>query len=97
MNITLAMFEQSKTLLGIDQLSESDQEALFNAFGQTIFQNTLLQFLHTQSEWEQTSFEAWIEAHVAESDMLAQLLLLYPDFGKILTQEILLVAETAKI
>ena len=94
MHIHSSVLKQAQAALGIDVLSDSDKEALFNQFGQTIIENTLLQFLASQSEWEQNSFESWMLAHAGDSDMFSQLLLLYPDFGKILTAEILLLKQT---
>jgi hypothetical protein len=79
----------AQTQLGLDRLSPNDAEAIINRLGYDVVTQALVHFMSMLGEWEQASFEAWIEAHQDESDMLEQLLLLYPQFGKILTEEIL--------
>ncbi|MBY0538043.1 hypothetical protein K2P47_01440 [Patescibacteria group bacterium] len=87
--ITSQHIQAAQTKLGLDTLSPSDAEAILNRFGYDIVVATMTEFMTSLGEWEQNSFESWIEAHQAEPDMLEQLMLLYPQFGKILTEEIL--------
>lgn len=96
MEITHVMQEDIVNLLGLADVPVHEQEAVFADFGKSIIEAALLQFLASQTEWEQQSFEAWINEHTGRADMLEQLVILYPTFGKILTEEIMLVKENFK-
>lgn len=87
--ITLQQIQAAQTKLGFDAMDPKDVEAVLNRFGYDIVVATMTEFMTSLGEWEQVSFESWIEAHHHEPDMLEQLMLLYPQFGKILTEEIL--------
>lgn len=87
--ITPQQIRAAQSKLGLDQLNTADAEAVLNRFGYDIVVATMTEFMLSLGEWEQNSFESWIEAHQHESNMLEQLMLLYPQFGKILTEEIL--------
>lgn len=87
--ITPQQLQAAQTKLGFDSMDPKDAEAILNRFGYDIVVATMTEFMTSLGEWEQNSFEAWIDAHQHEPDMLEQLMLLYPQFGKILTEEIL--------
>ncbi len=87
--ITLQQIQSAQATLGLDTLDPKEVEAILNRFGYDIVVATMTEFITSLGEWEQTSFESWIEAHQDEPDMLEQLMLLYPQFGKILVDEIL--------
>ena len=87
--ITPQQIQAAQTKLGLDQMNHHDAEAILNRFGYDIVVETMTQFMTALGDWEQASFEGWIEKHQNEPDMLEQLVLLYPQFGKILTEEIL--------
>lgn len=93
MVITTAMQENMLKVLGLDTLPKEEQEQVFLELGAPLIESALLQFLTSQGEWEQQSFEAWIDDHKGDDDMLEQLVTGYPAFGKILTEEILLLKE----
>jgi hypothetical protein len=79
--------------LGLEVITKAEQEVVLSNLGSAVVETALLQFLSAQGEWEQQSFEAWVEAHAGEPDMLEQMILLHPTFGKILTEEILQLKE----
>lgn len=87
--ITPQQIQAAQATLGLDTLDPKDVEAILERFGYDIVVPTMTEFMTSLGEWEQNSFEAWIEAHQDESNMLEQLMLLYPQFGKILIEEIL--------
>ncbi len=88
--------QQITQALHIDELHPVEQEALYQKVGNEVLENTLLRYLATLTEWEQCSFEQWLTAHATHADMMSELLLLYPDFGKIFSEEILLLREPTK-
>ena len=94
MNIDKAFFEKIKTGLGLNTVSPELSQAILNRFGNDILTNVVQKFLETQGEWEQGAFESWIEAHQNDADMLEQLMILYPDFGRTLVSEILIFQST---
>ena len=96
MHITSTMMKEIEQILAIDNLSPHEKETLYTKVGNNVLENTLLRYLASLTEWEQSSFEQWITAHAAHADMMSELLLLYPDFGKIFSEEILLLGEPKK-
>ncbi|MES2749313.1 MAG: hypothetical protein V4606_02890 [Patescibacteria group bacterium] len=96
MHITPTMMQEISQVLQIDTLSEAEQNALNERVGNEVLENTLLLYLNGLNEWEQSSFQQWITAHAGDADMMADLLLLYPDFGKILSQQIILLAQKSQ-
>lgn len=87
------MMNDLAQVLHLDGLTPIELKAVYEKVGSEVLENTLLQFLAGLTEWEQSSFEQWIEAHAHKADMMSQLLLLYPDFGKIFSQEIAILSE----
>lgn len=87
--ITPQQIQAAQVTLGLDTLDPKVVEVILERFGYDIVVSTMTEFMTSLGEWEQNSFESWIEAHQNEPDMFEQLMLLYPQFGKILTEEIL--------
>lgn len=87
--ITPQQIQDAHTTLGLDQPQSEEVQAILNRFGYDVVVNAMTEFMSGLGEWEQTSFESWLDTHQHEPDMLSQLMLLYPQFGKILVEEIL--------
>lgn len=96
MHITPTMMQEIEQVFAIDNLSPHEKNTLYIKVGNEVLENTLLRYLASLTEWEQSSFEKWITAHAAHADMMSKLLLLYPDFGKIFSEEILILSEPTK-
>ena len=96
MHITPILMQELEKALAIDGLSHEEKNTLYAQVGNEVLENTLLRYLASLTEWEQSSFEQWITAHATEVDCMSELLLLYPDFGKIFSEEILLLDEQPK-
>jgi hypothetical protein len=86
---TPQQIQSAQTSLGMNQAASAEVEAILQRFGYDIVVATMTEFMTSLGEWEQASFEGWLEAHQGEPNMLEQLMILYPQFGKILTEEIL--------
>ena len=95
MHITPTMMQEMERELHIDGLSQEEKEILYEKLGNEILENTLLRYLSTLTEWEQSSFEQWVTAHATDTDVMSELLLLYPEFGKIFSEEILLLSTNS--
>jgi hypothetical protein len=95
--ITPQQIQAAQATLGLDTLDQKDSEAILQRFGYDIVVAIMTEFMISLGEWEQNSFESWIEAHQDESDMLEQLMLLYPQFGKILIDEILKLKNISEV
>lgn len=87
--ITQQQIQDANITLGLNQSQSDEIQAILNRFGYDVVVQTMTEFMTGLGEWEQVSFESWLEAHQHEPDMLPQLMLLYPQFGKILVEEIL--------
>ncbi len=89
MNITTPTLSQLKKSLGLTDIVDAEIESLLETSAETVFETAMLRFLSTLSEWEQESFETWIELHGGDSGVFTELVTLYPNFSKHLTEEIL--------
>ncbi len=96
MHITSTMMQEIEQVLAIENLSPHEKERLYTKVGNEVLQNTLLRYLASLTEWEQSSLEQWVASHATHPNMMSELLLLYPDFGKIFSEEILLLGEPPK-
>ncbi len=96
MQITTTMMQEIEKALAIENLTQSEKEVLYTSVGNEVLENTLLRYLANLTEWEQSSFEQWLTTHASNTNIMSELLLLYPDFGKIFSEEILLLAEPTK-
>ncbi len=90
MHISNEMFLKASKVLGLDEMSDVEREVFISTLGNTILENALLKFLASQGEWEQESFGEWVKNHAANTNMLEELVMLYPSFGVILSEEIML-------
>jgi hypothetical protein len=72
--ITPQQIQAAQSKLGLDTLNPKDAEAVLNRFGYDVIVATMTEFMTSLGEWEQNSFESWIEAHQNEPDMLEQLM-----------------------
>jgi len=87
--ITPQQIQNAQTSLGMNQPELPEMEAILERFGYDIVVARWQNSWPHCGEWEQASFEGWLEKHQGEPNMLEQLMVLYPQFGKILTEEIL--------
>jgi len=91
--ITKQQLDLAKTTLGLNTLEGGESDSIINKLGHDILEIAVGKFLEQHGEWEQTSFENWIETNKKNPNMLEELIVLYPEFGKILTEEILMLKE----
>ena len=96
MHITPTMMQGIENVLAIEDLSPHEKDVLYTKVGNEVLENALLRYLANLTEWEQSSFEQWLTTHATHPDMMSELLLLYPEFGKILSEEILLLSENPR-
>lgn len=82
------------SVLGIDSLNTVEKNQVMSALGESVLENALLRFSLTLDEWSQSSFEQWVEKHADSKDLIEQAVTLYPVFGNILTEEILLIKNS---
>lgn len=61
--------------------------------GALVFESALMQYLALADENETAKFESYIEAHAADDDFLENLCTVYPDFGKIILDEMAILNE----
>ncbi len=96
MHITPTLIQELEKVLVIDGLSSDEKDTLYAHVGHEVLENTLLRYLASLTEWEQSSFEQWIAAHATEANLMSELLVLYPDFGKIFSEEIIMLGKQLK-
>lgn len=81
-------------VLGISDLSDSEKALVIKTLGESVLENSLLRFVLTLDDWAQESFEQWVKAHAEDTDLIEQVVTLYPGFASILIEEILLVKDS---
>jgi hypothetical protein len=74
-----------------DDILEEEQYA--EEVGSVAFESALMKFLATQTEEAILAFNAFIESYVEKETFLEDLCLAYPEFEKILQEEMLLLQK----
>ena len=90
------MMQELSQVLQLEGLSAEEQDEMYTIIGNEVLDNTLLRYLALLNEWEQSSFEQWMTTHANHPNLMSELLLLYPDFGKIFSEEIILLSQQTK-
>lgn len=71
----------------------TEEETYAEELGTIVFQSALMQYLVSEDEAQATAFNAFIEAHVETDSFLEDLCNEYPEFEKLLRQEMLLLQK----
>lgn len=66
-----------------------EEETYAEELGTIVFQSALMQYLVSEEEVKVTAFNAFIEAHVMTDSFLEDLCNEYPEFEKLLREEML--------
>ena len=71
----------------------TEEEIYAEELGTIVFQSALMQFLVSEEESQTSAFSAFIEAHVNTDSFLEDLCNEYPEFEKLLREEMLLLQK----
>lgn len=89
MNTFAPSVQKLITVINSNNLTSEDLQKIYQVIGDSILGEVLTKYLATLGEWEQSSFVEWVERNSRNDMFMSELLTRYPDFGKILTEEIL--------
>ena len=71
----------------------TEEEIYAEELGTIVFQSALMQFLVSEEESQNSAFNAFIETHVNTDSFLEDLCNEYPEFEKLLREEMLLLQK----
>ena len=71
----------------------NEEEIYAEELGTIVFQSALMKYLVTQDESKATTFNTFIEAYIGTETFLEDLCNEYPEFEKILREEMLLLQK----
>jgi hypothetical protein len=71
----------------------TEEETYAEELGTIVFQSALMQFLVSEEDSQTEAFNAFIEAHVETDSFLEDLCNEYPEFEKMLREEMLLLQK----
>ena len=71
----------------------TEEEIYAEELGTIVFQSALMQFLVAEEESQTSAFNSFIEAHVNTDSFLEDLCNEYPEFEKLLREEMLLLQK----
>jgi hypothetical protein len=91
--IAQQMIGQTEGTLDVEQYTPEEKEALLATLGSQIIETAVARYISDKDELTQTTFISWFEEHASEADVLEQAIVLYPDFLKILDEEIVAARE----
>ncbi len=76
-----------------DDSATAEEETYAEELGTIVFQSALMQYLVSEDESQAAAFNAFIESHVETDSFLEDLCNEYPEFEKLLREEMLLLQK----
>lgn len=74
--------------LGLADMSEIEKRVFLDEVGTLVIESAVLKFMLTLTEEAQRAFESWIETHVDSEHFLTEIAAEYPDFERVVLEEI---------
>lgn len=97
MNIPNDILEKNiSELFGFSELAEEERNELLDGIGSALMESALLRYYIKVGEEEMRTFEAFIDAHKEEDDMLLKLIETYPTFKELLKEEVVAMKQEAE-
>lgn len=79
--------ENISELFGFGEMTDAEKSDLLESVGASILESAVLRFVVDATDAEAKAFEAHIDAHTDDEDMLVDLIEKFPAFGLLLEEE----------
>jgi len=80
-------------LFDFDETKTEEAEKFLEEVGTLVFQSALMRYLAAHTDTEATTFENYVEEHVAQSSFMDDLCAEYPEFENYLKEEMIAFAS----
>lgn len=84
----LSLPSNIKESLGLDTMSESEQQTFLAEMQALIFEASILRYVSAIDEDEQSVFFSWLQTHQNETSMWEKLSQKFPQFSNIFAEEV---------